>query len=32
MGDVWLAADHERTTGYDWRVNVEDRTQWSSEP
>lgn len=32
MGDVWLASDHEKTTGYDLRVNVDDCQQWGDKP
>jgi hypothetical protein len=32
LGDVWLAADHARTSGYDLRVNVTDCSQWGREP
>lgn len=28
MGDVWLATDPERTTGYDLRVAVDDCSNW----
>lgn len=29
MGDVWLAADFNRKTGYDKRVAVDDCSAWS---
>lgn len=32
MGDVWLAADHERDCGYDERVALDECTDWSDEP
>ncbi len=32
MGDVWLAEDPERTTGYDLRVNVAECSDWTDEP
>lgn len=32
LGDVWLARDHNRDTGYDLRVDVQDCGQWGREP
>jgi hypothetical protein len=32
MGDVWLARDFERDTGYDLRVDVADCTNWGPVP
>jgi hypothetical protein len=32
MGDVWLAIDFNRTTGYDKRVLVSQITEWSNTP
>ena len=32
LGDVWLAADHERDTGYDVRVNVDECSAWGPTP
>ncbi len=32
LGDVRLAADILKDSGYDVRVNVEDCTAWSAEP
>lgn len=32
LGDVWLARDLERTTGYDYRVSVGDCTEWRAAP
>lgn len=32
LGDVWLAKDHGRETGYDLRVNVDDCSAWGREP
>ena len=32
MGDVWLASDFNRESGYDHRVDVEHCSQWSAKP
>lgn len=32
MGDVWLATDFERKTGYDLRVDLSKCTLWSDKP
>lgn len=32
LGDVWLAEDHKRESGYDLRVNIEDCSAWSAKP
>jgi len=32
MGDVWLAKDHDREYGYDYRVSVNDLSDWSDKP
>lgn len=32
LGDVWLARDHERDTGYDLRVAVDECKLWGREP
>jgi len=32
LGDIWLAEDHERTVGYDHRVDLAECTDWSNEP
>jgi hypothetical protein len=31
MGDVWLATDFKRDTGYDLRVDVEECTNWAPQ-
>lgn len=31
LGDVWLAKNHKRDSGYDLRVNIDDCTEWGSE-
>lgn len=31
MGDVWLAKDMNRETGYDHRVDLAECTNWRSE-
>ncbi len=30
LGDVWLAKDMERISGYDLRVDVEECSEWSA--
>jgi hypothetical protein len=32
MGDVWLAEDFNRETGYDHRVNVNELSLWADKP
>jgi hypothetical protein len=32
LGDVWLANDFNRETGYDHRVDVDECTDWKNEP
>ena len=32
MGDIWLAKDFSRNTGYDLRVDLAECTGWSAEP
>lgn len=32
LGDVWLARDFNRTSGYDLRVAVDDCSEWSKTP
>jgi len=32
LGDVWLARDFDRHTGYDLRVDVADCEDWSPDP
>lgn len=32
LGDIWLAANPEQTTGYDLRVSVRDCDQWADSP
>lgn len=32
LGDVWLATNHARNSGYDLRVDVESVTLWSPTP
>jgi len=32
LGDVWLAEDFKRDTGYDHRVSINDCTGWSPKP
>ncbi|HEY3495950.1 MAG TPA: hypothetical protein VGK73_14730 [Polyangiaceae bacterium] len=32
LGDVWLADNFDRETGYDLRVDVDKCTDWSAEP
>lgn len=32
MGDIWLAADINRVSGYDERVPVAECSEWSAEP
>lgn len=32
MGDIWLARDFNRTTGYDRRVDLEKCSDFSPEP
>lgn len=31
MGDVWLAEDFSRDSGYDLRVNVGECSDWSNK-
>jgi hypothetical protein len=32
LGDIWLAKDFKRDTGYDRRVDVEQCSAWSDAP
>jgi hypothetical protein len=32
LGDVWLAKDFKRDTGYDMRVDVSQCSQWADKP
>jgi hypothetical protein len=32
LGDIWLAKDHSRETGYDLRVDLTECTNWSDKP
>jgi hypothetical protein len=32
MGDLWLAEDHTRDTGYDLRVDVAECGNWGPQP
>lgn len=32
MGDVWLVSDMEKSQGYNFRVNVEECSNWSATP
>lgn len=32
LGDVWLAADHNREVGYDLRVAVDHCSDWGDAP
>jgi hypothetical protein len=32
LGDVWLALDYQRETGYDLRVHISQCINWSKEP
>ena len=32
MGDVWLASDFDRDTGYDLRVDLSECTDWADAP
>lgn len=32
LGDVWLAKDFKRKTGYDHRVDVAKCSEWSDKP
>ena len=32
LGDVWLATDFNRETGYDLRVDVEECSAWRDRP
>lgn len=31
MGDIWLAKDFKRESGYDLRVDVEECSEWSDK-
>lgn len=31
MGDVWLTKDHERQVGYDFRVDLDECSEWGPE-
>ena len=31
LGDVWLAADFSRDTGYDLRVDIAECSEWSPD-
>lgn len=31
LGDIWLAEDHNRSDGYDLRVDLAKCTRWGSE-
>lgn len=32
LGDVWLTEDFEKEQGYDWRVDVEECSDWGDTP
>lgn len=32
MGDVWLAKDFNRNSGYDHRVSVDELSGWAPQP
>ena len=32
LGDVWLAKNFNKDVGYDYRVNVDECSEWSDKP